>query len=108
VLQAGVSSDACARKHAAGPPWHDEGLVARHPVATLIGKVPLEPEVARATRRRVYLDDGNEQPAVVDLAPDLLIQCIPAAQLALVERDFNARDRNASQMRRAASASCEA
>jgi hypothetical protein len=41
-------------------------------------------------RGRVGRNDGNEERAVVDLAPDLLIPHIPAPQLTLVEEDFNA------------------
>ena len=33
---------------------------------------------------------GNEERAIVDLAPDLLIPHIPAAQLALIEKDLDA------------------
>jgi hypothetical protein len=36
-------------------------------------------------------DDGNEQGAVMDLMPDLLIPGIPAPQLALIEKDFDPR-----------------
>src|SRR5215469_7722714 len=70
---------------------HDERLVAGHPVATLIGKVPLEPEIPLATRRRVCRNDGNEERAVADLATDLLVPNVPASQLALVKPDFDAR-----------------
>src|SRR5215472_33751 len=69
---------------------HDERLVAGHPVATLIRKVPLEPEVPLATRRGVRRGDGNEERAVANLATDLLVPHIPAPQLALVEPDFDA------------------
>src|SRR6516162_834539 len=69
---------------------HDERLVAGHPVATLIRKVPLEPEVPLATRRSVRRGDGNEERAVADLATDLLVPHIPAPQLALIEPDFDA------------------
>src|ERR1019366_7379876 len=41
-------------------------------------------------RGRVGRNDRNEQRAVADLAPDLLIPHVPAAKLALVEEDFNA------------------
>src|SRR5215469_1589777 len=70
---------------------HDERLVAGHPVATLIGKVPLEPEVPLATRRRVCRNDGNEECAVADFATDLLVPNVPAPELTLVKPDLDTR-----------------
>jgi len=58
-------------------------------VSALIRKIPLKAEIAFMPRGRVGRNDGNEERAVVDLAPDLLIPRIPAPQLALIEKDFN-------------------
>ena len=39
---------------------------------------------------RVGGNNGNEQRAVLDLAPDLLIPGVPTAQLTLIEKDLDA------------------
>ena len=41
-------------------------------------------------RGRVGGNDRNEQRAVLDLAPDLLIPGVPTAQLTLIEKDLDA------------------
>ena len=87
---------------------NNEGLRARHEVRTLVGKVPLQPEISLGTRFGVGRDQRKEQRAILDLLADLLIPGIAAAQFATVEPDFEPAARSASQMRRAASASCEA
>jgi hypothetical protein len=48
-------------------------------MGALIGKVPLEAEIAFVARGRVCGNDGNEERALVNLAPDLLIPDVPAA-----------------------------
>jgi len=50
----------------------------------------ITPEIAFVPRGRVRRNDGDEERAVVDLAPDPLIPEIPAAQLALIEKDLDA------------------
>ena len=52
-----------------------------------IGKLPLKPEIALEPSRAVCSGDNrNEERAVVDLVPDLLIPNVPAPQLALIEK----------------------
>jgi hypothetical protein len=68
---------------------HNENAAASDHVSALIRKIPLKAEIAFMPRGRVGRNDGNEERAVVDLAPDLLIPHIPAPQLALIEKDFN-------------------
>jgi len=80
----------CARRRI-NADGHDERLIPSHPVAPLIGKVPLEPEVPLATRRRVCRYDGNEERAGADLATDLLVPNVSAPELTLVEPNLNAR-----------------
>ncbi len=59
-------------------------------MGALIGKVPLKAEIAFMSRGRVGRNDRNEERAVVDLVPDLLIPRVPAPQLALIEKDLDA------------------
>jgi hypothetical protein len=59
-------------------------------VGALISKVPLKAEIAFMPRGRVGGNDRNEQRAVLDLAPDLLIPGVPTAQLTLIEKDLDA------------------
>ena len=56
----------------------------------LIRKIPLKAEIAFTPRGRVGRNDGNKQCTVVDLAPDLLIPRVSAAQLTLIEKDLDA------------------
>ena len=58
-------------------------------MGALIRKVPLEPEVTLMPRRRVRGNDGHKKCTLVELASDLLVPGIPAAQLALIEPDFD-------------------
>src|SRR5579862_2072531 len=51
---------------------------------------PLASEVSLDASLRGCRDDGYEDRAVVDLFSDLPVPNIPAAQLALIEPDFNA------------------
>jgi len=60
-------------------------------VGALIRKVPLKAKVAFMPCRRVRGNDGHEECTVVQLTPDLLIPRVPAAKLALVEPDLEAR-----------------
>ena len=53
-------------------------------------ELPLPAEVPLVTSVRVRGDEGHEERAVVDLAPDLLIPRIPTPQLALIEKDLDA------------------
>lgn len=69
---------------------HDERPVAGNHVGALIRKIPLKPEIALVPRCRVRGNDGNEERAVVDLAPDLLIPGVSTPQLALVEPNLDA------------------
>jgi hypothetical protein len=59
-------------------------------MGALICEVPLQAEIAFMPGSRVRGNDRNKERAVVDLAPDLLIPGVPAAQLTLVEPDLNA------------------
>jgi hypothetical protein len=56
---------------------HNEYPVASHHVGALIGKIPLKAKIAFVSRRRVGRDEGSEERAVADLAPDLLIPNVP-------------------------------
>src|SRR6516165_6027710 len=69
----------------------DERAVAGHHVGALVRKIPLKPEVALLPRRCIRRNDGNKERAVADLASDLLIPHVAAAQLALVEPDLDTR-----------------
>jgi hypothetical protein len=69
--------------------WHDERPVAGHHVGALICKIPLQSEIAFASRRRVCGNDRNEEFAVANLPPNLLVPDVPAPQLALVEPHFD-------------------
>ena len=61
----------------------------RHQVRALDRESPFEPKIALEPLLRVLGDQRNEERAVVDLAPDLLIPDVTAAQLALVEPDLD-------------------
>lgn len=67
---------------------HDEHPIARHHVRALICEIPLEPEITFLPGCTVGGDHGDEERAVVDLAPDLLVPGVPAAQSGLIEPDF--------------------
>jgi hypothetical protein len=54
-------------------------------VAALVGKVPLQPEIPFGSGFGILRNDGNEQPAFVDLPANLVIPGISASQFALVE-----------------------
>ena len=58
---------------------------------SLVGEVPLEPEVSLAASLGVVRNDWDEERAVADLTPDLLVPGIAAAQLTLVEPYLDAR-----------------
>ena len=87
---------------------HDERPIARHQVGALVRKAPFEPKVAFLPRLRVGGDEGDEQRAVADFAPDFLIPGIPAPQLALVEPHFDAAGAQPIAKPFAASASWDA
>jgi hypothetical protein len=53
-------------------------------------EVPLVPKIALKPLLSVLGDHRNEEGAVVDLLPDLLIPRVPAPQLALIEKDLDA------------------
>jgi hypothetical protein len=59
-------------------------------MSSLIGQVPLQPEIAFMPRSRVGRDDRNEQRAVLDFTADFPIPHIPAPKLALVEPNVDA------------------
>ena len=48
------------------------------------------PKIALEALLGVLGDERNEERAVVDLVPDLLIPRVPAPQLALIEKDLDA------------------
>jgi integrase len=58
--------------------WSDVDLKARRALGALIRKIPLKAEIAFMARGGVGRNDGNEERAVVDFAPDLLIPRVPA------------------------------
>ncbi len=63
-------------------------MIARHLVTALIRKIPLQAEVALVPGGGVSGDHRNEKRALLDFAPDLLVPDVAAAQLALIEPDF--------------------
>src|SRR6185312_6524350 len=71
---------------------HEERLLLRHVMSAFGGKHPLMAKITFESLLGMLGDDGNEQDAVLDLLPDLLVPGIPAPQLALVEKDLDARD----------------
>lgn len=68
---------------------HEERTAAGDHVASLVGQIPLQAEIALVARLGVRRDDGHEQRAVLDLAADLPIPLIPAAQRVAVEPDLD-------------------
>jgi hypothetical protein len=69
---------------------HEEGFLLGHVVGALDGELPFPSEIALKPLLRMLGDDRNEQRAVVDLAPNLLVPEVPASQLALIEKDLDA------------------
>src|SRR5581483_8461401 len=69
---------------------HDERTVARHHMCPLIRQIPLQAEITLPPRSRARRNDGYEQVALVDLAPDFLIPGVSAAKLAAIEPNFDA------------------
>jgi hypothetical protein len=60
-----------------------------HEMGAIDGKLPFEPKIALKPLLRILGNNRNEQGAVADLLPDLPVPSISAAQLALVEPDFD-------------------
>ena len=69
---------------------HQEGLLLGHMVCTFDGELPFVAKIALEPLLGVPGDNRNEEGAVVDLVPDLLIPRVPAPQLALIEKDLDA------------------
>ena len=69
---------------------HQEGLLLGYIVGTVDRQLPFAPKIPLEPLLRVLGDDRDEQSAVVDLVPDLLIPCVPASQFALIEPDLDA------------------
>ena len=65
------------------------GLRAIHMGTAIHRKIPFKAKIAFMPRGRVSRNDRNEQRAFLDLAPDLLIPNVPAAQFALIEPHLN-------------------
>ena len=61
------------------------------PMRAINSELPFEPEIPFRSLVSVFRDDGKEERARLDLLADRLIPRITAAQLALVEPDFDAR-----------------
>jgi hypothetical protein len=61
-----------------------------HVVRTFDGELPFVAKIALEPLLGVLGDHRNEEGAVVDLVPDLLIPRVPAPQLALIEKDLDA------------------
>jgi hypothetical protein len=68
-----------------------ERLIGCHQVGSIDRKLPLKSEIPFVAVVRVPRDDRDEQGAGLDLLADRPVPRVPAAQLALVEPDFNAR-----------------
>jgi hypothetical protein len=69
---------------------HQEGHLLGHVVCTFDGELPFVAKIAVKPLLGVLGDHRNEDGAVVDLVPGLLIPCVPAPQLALIEKDLDA------------------
>ena len=66
---------------------HQEGLLLSDVVGAIDRQLPFAAEIALQPRLGMLGDHRDKQSAIVDLVPDLLIPCIPATQLALIEKD---------------------
>jgi len=68
---------------------HEERLLSGHVMRPFDREVPLVPKVTLEPLLRVRGDNRNEEDAIVDLVPDLLIPRVSASQLGLVEEDLD-------------------
>jgi hypothetical protein len=68
---------------------HEEGTAAGDHVTSLICQIPFQAEVALVARLGVRRDDGHEERTVLDLALDLPIPFISAAQGVAVEPNLD-------------------
>ena len=68
---------------------HEEGLLLGQVMGALDGELPFASKIALEPFLRVLRDDRNEQRAFTDLAADLLVPQVSAAQLALIEPDLD-------------------
>lgn len=87
---------------------HEERTAAGDHVTSLVGQIPFQAEVALVARLGARRDDGHEQRTVLDLAPDLPIPFISAAQALRSNQTSIPAALRASAMRSAAAASSEA
>ena len=69
---------------------HYKHLVARHQVSPLVGKAPLESEVALVALKGIGRDEGHEERTVLDLPADPLVPEVPSPKVTLVEPHLNA------------------
>jgi hypothetical protein len=69
--------------------WHQERSFDRHQMGAIDCEFPFEPKIALEPLLRMLGNNRKEQGAVADLLPDLPVPSISAAQLALVEPDFD-------------------
>ena len=70
---------------------YQERLLLGHVMGAFDREVPLVPKIPLEPLLGVLGDHRNEESAVVDLVPDLLIPCVTAPQLALIEKDLDPR-----------------
>ena len=68
---------------------HQEGSFNRHQMGAIDREFPFEPKIALESLLRMRGNNRNEEGAVAELLPDLPVPNISAAQLALVEPDFD-------------------
>jgi hypothetical protein len=68
---------------------HQERTFDRHQLGPIDCESPFEPKIALEPLLRILGNNRNEQGAVADLLPNLPVPNISAAQLALVEPDFD-------------------
>jgi hypothetical protein len=68
---------------------HQEGSFDRHQMRAINCEFPFEPKISLEPRLRMLGNNRNEEGAVANLLPNLAVPDIAAAQLALVEPDFN-------------------
>ena len=67
-----------------------EGFLFRHVVRAIDRKLPLAAEIPFKPGLGMAGDEGNEQRTMTDLITDQMIPGVPAAQLTLIEPNFDA------------------
>ena len=69
---------------------YEKGAALAHEVSALVGETPLQAEIAFGTGLCTCGNDRDEQRAVLNLFPDLLVPGVSSPKFALVEPDLDA------------------